>query len=93
MDDSLKEPPPTQFNSLNDECVYWKQRCEEFRQRLIETKQEFSEYESGSRDLEAEMEASLEQREKTIRDLKHSLNQIQTDNESLRVRRHFTVAI
>lgn len=85
MDDSLKEPPVIEFKSIEEECSYWKQRCNEYRHKLIETKQEFADFEAGSRDLETELETSLEQREKTIRDLKHSLNQIQTDNESLRV--------
>lgn len=85
MDDLMKEPPRTEFKSIEQECAYWKQRCSEFKQKLIETKQEFIDFEDNSRELEAELETSLEQREKTIRDLKHSLSQIQIDNESLRV--------
>lgn len=85
MDDLLKEPPATDFKSVDDECAYWKQRCDDLRHKLIETKQEYVEFMASSQDLETELETSLEQREKTIRDLKHSLNQIQTDNESLRV--------
>lgn len=85
MDDMLKEPPVIDFKSIDDECAYWKQRCDDYRLKLSETKQEYAEFAADSRDLEKELETSLEQREKTIRDLKHSLNQIQTDNESLRV--------
>ena len=86
MDDSFKEPPSPTFRSIDDECAYWKERYNTVKQKYIETKQELSEFEESSRQLEAELEASLDQREKNIQDLKHSLNQLQTDNESLRVR-------
>lgn len=85
MDDSFKEPPLPTFKSIDDECAHWKGRYNAVKQKLIETKQELSEFEESSRQLEAELEASLDQREKNIQDLKHSLNQLQTDNESLRV--------
>ncbi|XP_031634947.1 nuclear distribution protein nudE homolog isoform X2 [Contarinia nasturtii] len=84
MDDSFKEPPLPVFKSIDEECTYWKERYNEIRQKLIETKQEFTDFEDNSRQLEAELETCLEQREKTIQDLKHSLDQLQTDNESLR---------
>lgn len=85
MDDSLKEPPIPAFKSVDEECKYWKELCANYKKRLIETKQEYTDFEENSRELEAELETTLEQREATIRDLKHSLNQIQSDNESLRV--------
>lgn len=86
MDDSAVELPNPTFTNVHDECAYWKQKCREFATKLTDTKQEFHDFCENSRELEAELETSLEQREKTIRDLKHSLNQIQNDNESLRVR-------
>lgn len=85
MDDSLKDPPLPSFKSIEEECTFWKERCAEIKQKWIETKQEFNDFEDNSRQLEAELETCLEQREKTIQDLKHSLDQLQTDNESLRV--------
>lgn len=86
MDDSVLDTTsnPT-FTNINDECAYWKQKCSEYATKLTDAKQEFHDFCENSRELEAELETSLEQREKTIRDLKHSLNQIQNDNESLRV--------
>lgn len=86
MDESLKEPPLPTFKSKDDECTYWNERYNEMKRKFIETKQEFTDFEDNSRQLEAELETCLEQREKTIQDLKHSLDQLQTDNESLRVR-------
>lgn len=85
MDDSFKEPPLPAFSSIGDECSYWKGRYNEIKQKFLETKQEFADFEDNSRQLEAELETCLEQREKTIQDLKHSIDQLQTDNESLRV--------
>lgn len=85
MDDSLKEAPLPSFKSTEEECAYWKERYAEIKQKLIDTKQEFTDFEDNSRQLEIELETVLEQREKTISDLKHSLGQLQTDNESLRV--------
>lgn len=85
MDDSLKDPPLPTFKSIEEECAYWKDRCAEIKHKLIDTRQEFTDFEENSRELEAELEATLEQREKQIRDLKSSLSQIQNDNESLRV--------
>lgn len=82
MDDNFQLP---RFNSLNDECAYWKKKCHAYTQKLTEAKQEYNDFVENSRELEAELETTLEQREKTIRDLKSSLNQIQNDNESLRV--------
>lgn len=86
MDDSTVELPNPTFTNVHDESAYWKQKCREYATKLADTKQEFHDFCENSRELEAELETSLEQREKTIRDLKHSLNQIQNDNESLRVR-------
>lgn len=53
--------------------------------RCLDVKQELDDFMEGSRQLEAELETSLQQHEKTIRDLKLALNQLQIDNESLRV--------
>lgn len=82
MDDNHQPP---NFSSLEDECAYWKKRCHGYSQKLAEAKQEYNDFVENSRELEAELETTLEQREKSIRDLKSSLNQIQNDNESLRV--------
>ncbi|XP_055301368.1 nuclear distribution protein nudE homolog isoform X2 [Sitodiplosis mosellana] len=84
MDDSFKEPPVPSFESIDEECAYWKERYNVTRQKLIDVKQEYGEFEENSQQLEAELETCLEQREKNIQDLKHSLDQLQTDNESLR---------
>ena len=83
MDDNIQVP--SSFSSLDEECAFWKTKCTSLSQKLVEAKQEYNDFVENSRELEAELETSLEQREKTVRDLKSSLNQIQNDNESLRV--------
>lgn len=53
--------------------------------RYLDVQQELDDFTESSRQLEAELETSLEQRDKTVRDLKIAVNQLQIDNESLRV--------
>lgn len=86
MDDSLRDVPLPNFISIEEECAYWKERYAELRVKLVETKQEFADFEDNSRQLEIELETTLEQREKTIQDLKHKLDQLEADNETLRVK-------
>lgn len=82
MDESIEIPS---FKNTGEECAFWKSKYIDVKQKLAEVKHEYTDFEENSRELEAELEATLEQRDKTIRDLKSSLNQIQNDNESLRV--------
>lgn len=85
MEDSFREAPLPNFKSIDEECAYWKERYAELKVKFLEAKQEYTDFEDNSRQLEAELETCLEQREKTIQDLKHKLDQLETDNESLRV--------
>lgn len=59
--------------------------CVRHRLRYLDVKEELDDFTEGSRQLEAELEASLEQKEKTVRDLKQNANQLQHENESLHV--------
>lgn len=56
-----------------------------FSSRYLEVKEEMDEFTEGSRQLEAELEASLEQKEKLCRDLSMASQQMQKENESLYV--------
>lgn len=76
---------PKNFNSVEEECCYWKELARKNHQECLDVKQELDDFTEGSRQLEAELETSLIQNEKTIKDLKLALNQLQIDNESLRV--------
>jgi len=49
-------------------------------------KQEYDEYVEQSREMEAEMDATLEQKQSIIKDLRAKLNMLEKENDSLKVR-------
>ena len=53
--------------------------------RLQETREELDEFQEGSRELEAELEAQLEQAEARQRELLSVKTRLETDNENLKV--------
>lgn len=53
--------------------------------RWTDTKQEFDEYVEDSKQLEAEMEATAEQKENVIRDLRKQITFHENECESFRV--------
>lgn len=53
--------------------------------RLQETRDELDEFQEGSRELEAELEAQLEQAESRQRELLSIKTRLETDNENLKV--------
>ncbi|XP_055376222.1 nuclear distribution protein nudE homolog isoform X2 [Condylostylus longicornis] len=79
------EQPPI-FNSVEDECRYWKERAKLYHKEWTDVKQEFDEFVEDSRQLEAEMEATLEQKETAVRDLRKQVIQLEKENESLRIK-------
>ena len=56
--------------------------------RLQETREELDEFQEGSRELEAELEAQLEQAEARQRELLSIKTRLETDNENLKVYLH-----
>ena len=56
-----------------------------FFSRLEETREELEEFQIGSRELEAELEAQLEQAETRCSDLRSQLNRVALEKESLQV--------
>ncbi|XP_030385279.1 nuclear distribution protein nudE homolog isoform X2 [Scaptodrosophila lebanonensis] len=79
------ESPPM-FNSVEDECRYWKERSKLYHKEWTDVKQEFDEYVEQSREMEAEMDATLEQKQSIIKDLRAKLNMIEKENESLKLK-------
>ncbi|XP_017776450.1 PREDICTED: nuclear distribution protein nudE-like 1-B [Nicrophorus vespilloides] len=77
---------PKEFPSKDDEIHYWKDLVE----RLIEEKdfiqREFDDYTADSQQLEKEFEATIEQNEKTIRELRSNNCRAQNELESLKSR-------
>ncbi|XP_037905180.1 nuclear distribution protein nudE homolog isoform X2 [Hermetia illucens] len=74
------------FNSVEDECRYWKERAKFYYKEWTDTKQEFDEYVEDSKQLEAEMEATAEQKENVIRDLRKQITFHENECESFRVK-------
>lgn len=54
--------------------------------RWTDVKQEYDEYVEQSREMEAEMDATLEQKQSIIKDLRAKLNMLEKENDSLKVR-------
>ena len=53
--------------------------------RRNDVQREFDDFTEESRQLEAELEMTVEQQEKKIRDLNHFVNQLKVENESYKV--------
>ena len=54
--------------------------------RLRDLRDEFDEFQEGSRELEAELEAQLEQYEQRVKDLVSTKSSLEEENEILKVR-------
>ncbi|XP_036335550.1 nuclear distribution protein nudE homolog isoform X1 [Rhagoletis pomonella] len=79
------ESPPM-FNSVEDECRYWKERAKLYHKEWTDVKQEYDEYVEQSRQMEAEMDATLEQKQSIIKDLRSTLSSLEKENESLKLK-------
>lgn len=53
--------------------------------RKLDCQQELEDFTEESRQLETELEATIEQNEKSLKDLRSALNQQQVENDSIRV--------
>lgn len=53
--------------------------------RWTDVKQEYDEYVEQSREMEAEMDATIDQKQSTIKDLRFKLSSLESENESLKV--------
>lgn len=78
----MEEPP--NFASPADEIEYWKNKAETFEQQAKEVREEFQEFQEGSRELEQELESQLEQAEKRVKEFKSLANRLQLENDSLK---------
>ncbi|XP_036219954.1 nuclear distribution protein nudE homolog isoform X2 [Bactrocera oleae] len=79
------ESPPM-FNSVEDECRYWKERAKLYHKEWTDVKQEYDEYVEQSRQMEAEMDATLDQKQSIIKDLRLTLSSLEKENESLKLK-------
>ncbi|XP_065359542.1 nuclear distribution protein nudE homolog [Calliphora vicina] len=81
----MMESPPL-FNSVEDECRYWKERAKLYHKEWTDVKQEYDEYVEQSREMEAEMDATIDQKQATIKDLRFKLSSVEKENESLKIK-------
>ncbi|XP_055596820.1 nuclear distribution protein nudE homolog [Uranotaenia lowii] len=72
------------FTSVEEECLYWKERCLKLTQDRNDVQREFDDFTEESRQLEAELEMTVEQQEKKIRDLNQLVAQLRVECESFK---------
>ncbi|XP_008327728.1 nuclear distribution protein nudE-like 1-B [Cynoglossus semilaevis] len=65
------------FSTKDEEVDYWKSQALKYKKSCQDAQEELQEFQEGSRELEAELEAQLTQAEHRLRDL-------QTENERLK---------
>ncbi|XP_071813822.1 nuclear distribution protein nudE-like 1 [Apostichopus japonicus] len=79
MDDEVPK-----FSSPEDEIKFWRNKAQQLKQTLDETKEELEEFQISSQELEQELETQLEQAEKKAKDF-HAANQrLQLECETLK---------
>jgi len=80
---SSSDETPT-FANPAEEAKYWKLKAGEWKKAASDAKEELDEFQEGSRELEAELEAQLEQAEIKTKELKAISNRLQMENEQLK---------
>uniref|UniRef100_A0A2M3Z9U7 Putative tropomyosin n=1 Tax=Anopheles braziliensis TaxID=58242 RepID=A0A2M3Z9U7_9DIPT len=70
------------FTSVEEECRHWKERFLKVSQERDDAQREFDDFTAESRQLEAELEMTVEQQEKKIRDLNQMVTQLHGECES-----------
>lgn len=74
------------FSSPAEEAAFWKEKAAELSAEIKEAKEEFTEFQEGSRELEAELEAQLEQAEGKIKEYRSLSNRLHMDNDELKAK-------
>ncbi|XP_011813996.1 PREDICTED: nuclear distribution protein nudE-like 1 [Colobus angolensis palliatus] len=72
------------FSSLKEETAYWKELSLKYKQSFQEARDELVEFQEGSRELEAELEAQLVQAEQRNRDLQADNQRLKYEVEALK---------
>ncbi|XP_026467033.1 nuclear distribution protein nudE-like 1-B [Ctenocephalides felis] len=71
-----------QLANKDQEIAYWKDLANKYLQEKTDAQQELEDFSEESRQLECELEASLEQSENVIRDLRLTIRNLQAELES-----------
>ncbi|EPQ15510.1 Nuclear distribution protein nudE-like 1 [Myotis brandtii] len=72
------------FSSLKEEIAYWKELSLKYKQSFQEARDELVEFQEGSRELEAELQAQLVQAEQRNRDLQADNQRLKYEVEALK---------
>lgn len=73
-----------EFLSPEEEAAYWKGLSLKYKQSFQEAREELAEFQEGSRELEAELEAQLVQAEQRNRDLQADNQRLKQEVETLK---------
>lgn len=73
-----------EFSSPGEELKYWRERALDSEREAKEVKEEFQEFQEGSRELEAELETQLEQSEHKVKEYRSLSNRLQMENDQLK---------
>jgi nuclear distribution protein NudE len=74
------------FSSIEEECHYWKELSKLYRKEKLDCQKEFEDFTEESRQLEQELETTLIQNEKQLRDANQTIDSLRDENQSLRQR-------
>uniref|UniRef100_A0A3B4EG99 NUDE domain-containing protein n=2 Tax=Pygocentrus nattereri TaxID=42514 RepID=A0A3B4EG99_PYGNA len=72
------------FTSKDEEIEYWKNLSLKYKKNYHDAQEELQEFQEGSRELEAELEAQLGQAEHRIRDLQAENQRLKSEVDSLK---------
>ncbi|XP_062305179.1 nuclear distribution protein nudE-like 1-B [Osmerus eperlanus] len=72
------------FSSKDEEIDYWKTLSLKYKESYHDAQEELQEFQEGSRELEAELEAQLGQAEHRLRDLQTENQRLKSDVDSLK---------
>lgn len=72
------------FSSKDEEIDFWKALSLKYKKSCQDAQEELMEFQEGSRELEAELEAQLGQAEHRIKDLQSENNRLKNETENLK---------
>ena len=72
------------FENSQEEASFWKKTAEEYFQKLQDVRDEFEEFQEGSRELEGELETQLEQYENRVSDLLATKCKLEEENDVIK---------
>ncbi|XP_051905984.1 nuclear distribution protein nudE-like 1-B [Hippocampus zosterae] len=72
------------FSTKDEEVDYWKSQALKYQQSCREAREELQEFQEGSQELEAELEAQLGQAERRLRDLQSENERLKSEADNLK---------